>query len=93
MFDYVVLLPDDEPEMTDGGIVLPGTVDAPPVSGTVLAVGPGKEEEDGSISPLSLIPGQNVVYIKGAGVPMEKMGPEGEDVLMIKQDQIISVIA
>lgn len=54
-------------DVTLGGVILPETAKARPLSGEVVRVGPGKQQEDGSRKALRVQPGDRVVYFKYAG--------------------------
>jgi chaperonin GroES len=58
-------------DVTAGGLMLPDSAREKPVSGEVVCVGPGKQEEDGSKGDMSVAAGDTVVYFKYAGDSME----------------------
>jgi chaperonin GroES len=89
MHDHVVIKADEEKTETEGGILLPGATADKPSQGNVLAVGSGKEQKDGSIKPLTVEVGQRVLYHKKAGIEIKI---EGEDVLIMREDDILGVI-
>lgn len=62
---------DETAEVTTGGLVLPESAREKPVSGEVVRVGPGKTEEDGSVTKPVVAAGEKVVYFKYAGDNME----------------------
>ena len=55
---------------TKGGILLTEGSKEKPIVGTVVAVGPGKADDDGEVKPLTLKAGDKVIYFKYAGDQM-----------------------
>jgi len=88
--DRVVIKPLEAEEKTKGGIVLPDTAKEKPQEGKVLAVGKGRILENGSIQPLEVKVGDRVLYSKYAGT--EVTTKEGEELLIIKEEDILAII-
>jgi len=87
--DHILIKPLTEDETTKAGIILPDTVDKEkPEKGEVVAVGEGKLLENGQRAPVSVSVGQKVIFKKYA--PDEL--PGDEDLLMIKEDDIMAII-
>ncbi|WRH65195.1 MAG: co-chaperone GroES [Planktothrix sp. GU0601_MAG3] len=76
-------------EKTAGGILLPDAAKEKPQVGEVIAVGPGKRNEDGSRSELEVSIGDKVLYSKYAGTDI-KLGTE-EFVLLAEKD-ILAIV-
>ncbi|HEY9865938.1 MAG TPA: co-chaperone GroES [Candidatus Obscuribacterales bacterium] len=76
-------------EKTSGGILLPDTAKEKPQVGEVIAVGPGKRNDDGSRSELEVSVGDKVLYSKYAGTDI-KLGTE-EFVLLAEKD-ILAIV-
>ncbi|CAD5914665.1 co-chaperone GroES [Planktothrix rubescens] len=76
-------------EQTAGGIYLPDAAKEKPQVGEVIAVGPGKRNEDGSRSELEVSIGDKVLYSKYAGTDI-KLGTE-EYVLLAEKD-ILAIV-
>lgn len=90
LHDKVVIKPLSEEEVTASGIVLPDTVDREkPMQGEVVAVGPGKLLETGSRQPMSVKPGDTVLFTKYAPDEVEV---DDEDYLVIDEDKILGII-
>ncbi|MEB3309704.1 MAG: co-chaperone GroES [Snowella sp.] len=88
--DRVFVKVSPSEEKTAGGIYLPDNAKEKPQVGEVVAVGPGKRNDDGSRSPLDIGVGDKVLYSKYAGTDI-KLG--GEDyVLLTEKDILASVI-
>ena len=89
--DRVVVRRIEEKETVQGGIIIPDTAKEKPQEGEILAVGQGKRLEDGKIFPLDVKVGDRVLFGKysGSEVPVKI---EGEDVLIMREDEILGVI-
>jgi len=87
--DKVLVKPESEEEKTKSGIILPDTAKEKPQRGKVVAVGSGKVK-NGQVIPLEVKEGDIVIY--------EKYGPSeikmnNEDLLIIKEDDILAVVS
>src|SRR3954469_10181380 len=69
--DRVVVEPLEAEEKTAGGILLPDTAKQKPQRGRVLAVGPGKLQENGQRAVLAVAKGDEVIYGRYAGNDIE----------------------
>jgi chaperonin GroES len=87
--DKILVRRQEPKDRSKGGIILPDTAKEKPQQGEVLAVGPGKLLEDGSIAHSGLLAGQLVVFGSYSGVEVEQ---DGEKYLLISQDAILAVI-
>ena len=87
--DKVLVEPSKAEEKTAGGIVLPDTAKEKPKQGTVIAVGTGKPNDDGTIRPLRIKKGDKVLYGSFAGSEI-KAG--GQDYLIMGEDDILAII-
>ncbi len=77
-------------EKTAGGILLPDTAKEKPQVGEIVAVGPGKRNEDGTRQSIDIAVGNQVLYSKYAGTDI-KLGTE-EYVLLSEKD-ILAIVA
>jgi chaperonin GroES len=90
LFDRVLIKRNDEPARSVGGLYLPDTASKEkPVEGTVLAVGSGKVKDDGGVVELAVKVGDRVVFGKYAGTEIKV---EGEDRLILREDDILGII-
>ena len=88
--DKVVIKPLSQEEVTASGIVLPDTVDKEkPMQGEVIAVGPGKYDEDGKRMPMSVSVGDKVLFTKYAPDEVEI---DDEEYLVIDEDKILGIV-
>jgi chaperonin GroES len=85
---FVKVSPSEE--KTAGGILLPDAAKEKPQVGEVVAVGPGKRNDDGSRNEPDVKVGDKVLYSKYAGTDI-KLGSD-EYVLLSEKDILASVI-
>ncbi|MEP0765599.1 MAG: co-chaperone GroES [Fimbriimonadia bacterium] len=88
LHDRVIVLPDKE-ERTKGGILLPETARERPLHGKVMAVGPGKRLENGSLAPMEVKPDDRVLYAKYSGTEIKV---RGEEYMILRQDDILGIV-
>ena len=83
----VVIEPmDSDEQISAGGIYIPDTAKEKPQEGKVVAVGPGKLNEDGSLTKLEVSVGDIVVYSKYAGTEYKQGDTE---YLIVREDDIL----
>ena len=91
LHDNVVIKPISADEITKSGIVLPDTVDKErPEEGEVIAVGSGKQLENGQRSTREVQVGNKVMFKKYSP---DEIKINGEDYLVISESDIIAIIA
>ena len=90
LHDRVVVRRLEQEEKTAGGIIIPDTAKEKPQEGEVVAVGPGARGEDGKINPLDVKAGDRVLFGKWSGTEVKL---DGEDLLIMKESDIMGVIA
>ncbi|HYP67091.1 MAG TPA: co-chaperone GroES, partial [Thiobacillaceae bacterium] len=74
---------------TASGIVIPDTAAEKPDQGEVVAVGPGKKDEQGRIMAMALKVGDRVLFGKYAG---QAVKVEGDELLVMREEDIMGVI-
>jgi chaperonin GroES len=72
-----------------GGIVIPDTAAEKSTQGEVIAVGNGKVLDSGEIRPLDVKVGDRVLFAKYAGTEVKVLG---QDVVVVREDEIMGVI-
>ena len=87
--DRVVVRRMEEESTSAGGIVLPGSATEKPAQGEVVAVGPGKRQENGTTQPVDLNVGDTVVFGKYCSNTV-KIGDE--ELLILNESEIFGVI-
>ena len=90
LHDKVLIEKTAEDETTEGGIIIPDTVDKErSQEGKVVAVGRGKVLEDGSIKKPDVKKGDKVIFGKYGGA---EIGVEGVEYIILREDEILAVI-
>ncbi len=93
--NHIILKPADKETKTALGIIIPDTVDKErPERGTVIAIGPGKQLENGNRQPIEVKVGDEVVFKKYSGDEVELKGEGGEATkyLVVNADEVMAVI-
>ncbi len=88
--DRVIVEPMEEEEVTSSGIVLPETAKEKPQKGTLIAVGPGRKDEQGKVVPMDVRVGDVVLYAKYAGTEVKLDG--GRRVLVLRESDILAIV-
>ncbi|MEI2643395.1 MAG: co-chaperone GroES [Candidatus Nanopelagicales bacterium] len=88
--DRILVQPLDAEQTTASGLVIPDTAKEKPQEGKVLAVGPGRFDEDGEKRiPMDIAVGDVVVYSKYGGTEIKF---EGEDYLILSARDVLAVV-
>jgi chaperonin GroES len=88
--DRIVVKPSEEEEMTASGIVIPDTAKERPQEGKVVAVGPGRFDEDGKNRiPVDVKAGDIVIYSKYGGTEVKV---EGEEYLILSARDVLATV-
>ena len=90
LHDRVIVKRLEEERKTASGIVIPDTVAEKPDQGEVLAIGPGKKNEDGKLSPVDVKVGDKVLFGKYAGSTVKV---DGDELLVMREEDIMAVVA
>jgi chaperonin GroES len=88
--DRLIVEPIEQEETTASGIILPETAKEKPQEGKVLAVGPGRKDEDGKPIPMDVKEGDLVLYAKYAGTEVKL--PEDRKVLVLKESDVLAIV-
>jgi chaperonin GroES len=87
--DRVVVVRIEEKEKTGGGIIIPDTAKEKPQEGKVIAVGPGKWDENGVRISLDVKKDDRVLFGKYAG---NEITIEGVEHLIMREDDILGIL-
>ena len=90
LHDRVLVERVESDTKTKGGIIIPDTAQEKPSEGEVIAVGPGGRDESGKLIQIDLKPGNRVLFGKWSGTEVKL---DGEDLLIMKESDIMGVIA
>jgi chaperonin GroES len=89
LHDRIIVERIDEGEQKVGGIIIPDTAKEKPMQGKVIAVGKGRVEKDGKITPLDVKAGDKVLFGKYAG---QEIKIDGSEYLIIREEEVLGVI-
>ena len=76
-------------EKTKGGIIIPDTAKEKPQQGKVIAVGKGKVNDDGKLTPLDVRVGDTILFGKYSGSEIKL---DGEEHLIMREEDILGII-
>ena len=89
LHDRVIVKRLEEERKTASGIVIPDAAAEKPDQGQVLAVGPGKRDENGKHVTLDVKVGDRILFGKYAG---QTVKVDGEEVLVMREEDIMGVV-
>jgi chaperonin GroES len=87
--DRVVVRALEETEQMRGGLYIPDTAKEKPQQGEVIAVGPGKFDDNGKRVPMDVKAGDKVLYGKYSGT---EVSVGGEQLLILRESDVLAVI-
>ena len=87
--DRVVVKALEEAEQMRGGLYIPDTAKEKPQEGEIVAVGPGKLNDDGARIPMEVAPGDRVLYGKYSGTEVKV---DGDDYLILRESDILAIV-
>ena len=87
MADRLVVRPIEREEKTKGGIFLPDTAKEKPQEGEILAVGPGRLNDDGERVAMDVSVGDIVIYAKYGGTEIKI---DEEDLVILRESDILA---
>src|SRR5258708_26458251 len=89
LHDRVIVSRIEEGEQKVGGIIIPDSAKEKPQQGKVIAVGKGKVEKDGKVTPLDVKEGDTVLFGKYSG---QEIKMDGEEYLIMREEEILGVV-
>ena len=87
--DRVIVKRVEEEQKTAGGIIIPDTAKEKPQEGEVVAVGPGKRDDDGKRIALEIKAGDRILFGKYAG---NEIKIDGEEHIFLREDDILAIL-
>ena len=87
--DKVLVERNEAQEMTEGGIIIPNASQEKPLAATVVAVGTGRVDNKGNITPLVVKEGDRVLFSKSGGA---ELSVDGKDLLILEETDILAVL-
>jgi len=89
LHDRVVVRRVEQEEQVRGGIIIPDTAKEKPQEAEIVAVGPGKLQEDGKRQPMDVKKGDKVLIGKYSGSEI-KIGDD--ELVILREDEILAVV-
>ncbi|GAA4214631.1 co-chaperone GroES [Sphingomonas endophytica] len=90
LHDRVLVRRVEAEEKTAGGIIIPDTAKEKPQEGEVVAAGAGAKNDKGEVAPLDVKAGDRILFGKWSGTEVKV---DGEDLLIMKESDILGIIA
>ena len=87
--DRVVVEPIEREEVTASGIYVPETAKEKPQEGKIIAIGPGRKDDDGERIPMDVALGDRVLYAKYAGTEVKL---DDKKLLILKESDIPAIL-
>ena len=87
--DRVIVKRIDSETKTASGIVIPDAAAEKPDQGEILAVGPGKKNEQGQLQAMNVQVGDRVLFGKYSG---QTVKVDGEELLIMKEGDVLGVL-
>lgn len=84
-----ILIQRSKAQTTKGGILLPDSAQEKPKEGTVIAVGPGKLDDKGTLQPVQLKVGDKILFSSYAGTEVKG---DDEELLILSEDDVLGVL-
>ncbi|MFO7537719.1 MAG: co-chaperone GroES [Chloroflexota bacterium] len=89
LHDRLVVEPKEHEETTASGLILPETAKEKPQEGTVVAVGPGRRDENGERVAMDVGVNDIVLYAKYAGTEVKI---DGKKLLILKESDVLAIV-
>ena len=89
LHDRVIVKRLEEERKTASGIVIPDAAAEKPDQGQILAVGPGKRDENGKHVALDVKVGDRILFGKYAG---QSVKVDGEELLVMREEDIMAIV-
>ena len=87
--DRLVVEPKEQEETTASGLILPETAKEKPQEGEVIAIGPGRRDDDGKRVAMDVSIGDRVLYAKYGGTEVKI---DGKKLLILKESDVLAIV-
>ncbi|NJN55355.1 MAG: co-chaperone GroES [Anaerolineae bacterium] len=87
--DRLVVEPKEREQTTASGLILPETAAEKPQEGEVIAVGPGRRDDDGKRVAMDVSVGDRVLYAKYGGTEVKV---DGKKLLILKESDVLAIV-
>lgn len=88
-----VLIKRSKAQASKGGILLPDTAQEKPKEGIVVAIGPGKMDENGKTEKMNVKEGDGVLFSSYSGTEVKDHNNEDEEFLILAEDDILGILS
>ena len=85
--DRIVIKPLQQEQVLSSGIVIPDSAKEKPQQGEVVAIGPGKRDDDGNRVPLDIEMGDRILYKKYTG---QEIQIDNEDLIVLEEREVLA---
>lgn len=89
LHDRLLVKRIEEENKTSGGIIIPDSAKEKPQEGEVVAVGTGRVNEDGKVSPLDVKSGDRILFGKYSGT---EVTIKGQEHLIMREDDVLGIV-
>ena len=89
LYDRILVKRLEDKEQTRGGIIIPDSAKEKPQKGEVIAVGKGKRLENGTLVPLDVKPGNNILFAKYSGTEIKL---QGQEYLILREEDVLGIV-
>lgn len=90
LHDRVLVRRTEGDEKTAGGLIIPDSAKEKPAEGEIIAAGDGARKDSGELIPMAVSVGDKVLFGKWSGT---EVSVDGEDLLMMKESDILGIIS
>ena len=85
--DRIVIKPLQQEQVLSSGIVIPDSAKEKPQQGEVIAIGPGKRDDNGARVPLDIEMGDRILYKKYTG---QEIQIDNEDLIVLEEREVLA---
>ena len=89
LYDRVLVKRVKAEEKTTSGLIVPDSAREKPLEATVIAVGSGRQNGDGSVTKMSLTVGDMILFGKYTG---DEIKLDGEDHIILREEDVLAVV-
>ncbi|RLC47882.1 MAG: co-chaperone GroES [Candidatus Coatesbacteria bacterium] len=89
LHDRILVKRIEETEVKKGSIIIPDTAKEKPSQGEVVAVGPGRRDDQGKIMPMDVKVGDRVLFGKYSGSEVKL---DGDEYVVMKEDEVLGIL-
>ena len=90
LHDRVLVRRVDSEEKTSGGLIIPDSAQEKPQEGEVISCGEGARKDSGELIPMAVKAGDKILFGKWSGTEVKI---DGEDLLIVKESDILGLVA